>query len=626
MADDIIHLLPDSVANQIAAGEVIQRPASVVKELVENAVDAGATSIDIIIKDAGRTLIQVVDNGSGMSMTDARMAFERHATSKISQANDLFSLHTMGFRGEALPSIAAVSEIDLRSMRRSDTTGTRIIIAASKVESQTPEACVPGTNIMVKRLFFNLPARRKFLKKDSVELSHIMREFERMALVNTSLAFTLTHNDILLHQLLPASLKQRIGALFGKTLEHGIIPISAETSLAEINGFISLPQNCRRRGAQQFFFVNGRNMRHPYFHKAVLSCYQELIASDTQPNYFINFTVDPQTIDVNIHPQKHEIKFENEQPIWQILTAAVKEALGRYNAAPSIDFDRDNAPDIPVLIQGRSETEMPAFDIDPDYNPFTTRAPANPAQSYPAQCGISSRINSRTAVSSDWQKLYENFSRGTDAAPNASTPGGNADSAPAPALDITSEEKTWSFQLKNRYIITPSRSGLMIIDQHRAHVRVLYEKYLDRLTGGDMPSQRLIFPDTVTLDPDSEIILSAILPQMSASGFDFANLGNRTWSINAAPATLGKLRPAEAVLDIIQAVAEDAGQEFDTAQWQKVALALAQSSAIRSGTQLSGDEIENLISDLFRLPTPNYTPDGLTVLRLLDLSSISALF
>ncbi len=626
MADDIIHLLPDSVANQIAAGEVIQRPASVVKELVENAVDAGATSIDIIIKDAGRTLIQVVDNGSGMSMTDARMAFERHATSKISQANDLFSLHTMGFRGEALPSIAAVSEIDLRSMRRSDTTGTRIIIAASKVESQTPEACVPGTNIMVKRLFFNLPARRKFLKKDSVELSHIMREFERMALVNTSLAFTLTHNDILLHQLLPASLKQRIGALFGKTLEHGIIPISAETSLAEINGFISLPQNCRRRGAQQFFFVNGRNMRHPYFHKAVLSCYQELIASDTQPNYFINFTVDPQTIDVNIHPQKHEIKFENEQPIWQILTAAVKEALGRYNAAPSIDFDRDNAPDIPVLIQGRSETEMPAIDIDPDYNPFTTQVPANPAQSYPAQCGISSRINSRTAVSSDWQKLYENFSRGTDAAPNASTPGGNADSASAPALDITSEEKTWSFQLKNRYIITPSRSGLMIIDQHRAHVRVLYEKYLDRLTGGDMPSQRLIFPDTVTLDPDSEIILSAILPQMSASGFDFANLGNRTWSINAAPATLGKLRPAEAVLDIIQAVAEDAGQEFDTAQWQKVALALARSSAIRSGTQLSGDEIENLISDLFRLPTPNYTPDGLTVLRLLDLNSISALF
>lgn len=626
MADDIIHLLPDSVANQIAAGEVIQRPASVVKELVENAVDAGATSIDIIIKDAGRTLIQVVDNGSGMSMTDARMAFERHATSKISQATDLFSLHTMGFRGEALPSIAAVSEIDLRSMRRSDPSGTRIIITASKVESQTPEACVPGTNIMVKRLFFNLPARRKFLKKDSVELGHIIREFERMALVNTSLAFTLTHNDVLLHQLLPSSLKQRIGALFGKTLEHGIIPISAETSLAEINGFISLPQNCRRRGAQQFFFVNGRNMRHPYFHKAVLSCYQELIASDTQPNYFINFTVDPQTIDVNIHPQKHEIKFENEQPIWQILTAAVKEALGRYNAAPSIDFDRDNAPDIPVLIQGRSDTEMPGIDIDPNYNPFSTQAPVHQSQSSRAQYGISSRMNSRTAVSSDWQKLYENFSRGTDAAPDAPTPAENTAPTSAPALDITSEEKTWSFQLKNRYIITPSRSGLMIIDQHRAHVRVLYEKYLDRLTGGDMPSQRLIFPDTVTLDPDSEIILSAILPQMAASGFDFANLGNRTWAINAAPATLGKLRPAEAVLDIIQSVAEDAGQEFDTAQWQKVALALARSSAIRSGAQLSGEEIENLISDLFRLPTPNYTPDGLTVLRLLDLNSISDLF
>ena len=628
MADDIIHLLPDSVANQIAAGEVIQRPASVVKELVENAVDAGATSIDIIIKDAGRTLIQVVDNGSGMSMTDARMAFERHATSKISQATDLYSLHTMGFRGEALPSIAAVSEIDLRSMRRDDTSGTRIIIAASKVESQTPEACVPGTNIMVKRLFFNLPARRKFLKKDSVELSHIVREFERMALVNTSLAFTLTHNDVLLHQLLPSSLKQRIGSLFGKTLEHGIVPISAETSLVKIDGFISLPQNCRRRGAQQFFFVNGRNMRHPYFHKAVLSCYQDLIATDTQPNYFINLTVDPQTIDVNIHPQKHEIKFENEQPIWQILTAAVKEALGRYNAVPSIDFDRDNAPEIPVLIQGRAGTEMPSVNIDPGYNPFSTPAPQTPAQTTHAQYGgVSSRMNSRSALTTDWQKLYDNFSRATDTAPTSPhTPAADVNQTSSPTLDITSEEKTWSFQLKNRYIITPSRSGLMIIDQHRAHVRVLYEKYLARLTGGDMPSQRLIFPDSVTLDPDSEIVLSAILPQMATSGFDLANLGDHTWAINAAPSTLGKLRPAEAVIDIIQAVADDAGQEFDTEQWQKVALALARTSAIRSGTQLSGEEIENLISDLFRLPTPNYTPDGLTVLRLLDLPSISALF
>jgi len=335
---DVIKLLPDSVANQIAAGEVIQRPASVVKELVENAVDAGATEIQVIIKDAGRTLVQVVDNGTGMSATDARLAFERHSTSKIRQADDLFSLHTMGFRGEALASICAVSQVDLRTMRREDNVGTRLIINGSKVESQQPEACAPGSNMMVRNLFFNVPARRKFLKKDSVEMSNIIHEFERLALVNPTLELTLVHNDVTLHRLPPANMRQRIVDLFGKQLNDKLIPVETDTSIVRISGFIVRPEHCRKRNALQYLFVNGRNMRHPYFHKAVMQCYEGLVPADEQPTYFLDFNVDPQTIDVNIHPTKNEIKFEQEQSIRQILYAAVKETLGRFATAPEIDF------------------------------------------------------------------------------------------------------------------------------------------------------------------------------------------------------------------------------------------------------------------------------------------------
>ena len=405
---DIIRLLPDSVANQIAAGEVIQRPASVIKELVENAIDAGATNIKIILKDAGRTLIQVIDNGNGMSMTDARLAFERHATSKIKDASDLFSLHTMGFRGEALASIAAIAQIDLRTMRKEDSIGTRILISGSKVESQQPEACPPGCNMMVKNLFFNVPARRKFLKKDSVELSNIVHEFERLALVNTNVEFSLIHNGSTLHQLLPGSLKQRIIDLFGKSLDHQLIPIETATSLAKINGFIGLPENARRRGALQYFFVNGRNMRHPYFHKAVLQCYEQLIPSDQQPNYFINFIVDPDSIDVNIHPTKHEIKFENEQPIWQILSAAIKESLGKFNAVPSINFDAEDVPDIPTF---KPNINAPHdLELDTSYNPFK---PANEVSK--TQHHIPSRVNNSSwqrefsSSTNNWEKLYEQF-------------------------------------------------------------------------------------------------------------------------------------------------------------------------------------------------------------------------
>jgi DNA mismatch repair protein MutL len=458
---DVIRLLPDSVANQIAAGEVIQRPASVIKELVENSVDAGATHIQIILKDAGRTLIQVVDNGCGMSDTDARLAFERHATSKISQAADLFALNTMGFRGEALASIAAIAQVDLRTMRRGESVGSRLIINGSKVESQEPEACQPGSNMMVKNLFFNVPARRKFLKKDSVELSNILREFERLALVNPELEFTLVHNDSVLHQLLRGSLKQRIGDLFGKSLEKQIIPVETETSIVKVTGFVGLPECARKRNALQYFFVNGRNMRHPYFHKAVMQCYEQLIPSDEQPNYFLNFEVAPDSIDVNIHPTKNEIKFENEQSIWQILVAAIKESLGKFNAVPSINFDAEDMPDIPAFTPDANAQH--GIELDLSYNPFAS----TPVSSTPKSSGggtPSSWRRETNAVTGDWEKLYANFTgKRDDSIENIRASAINEIDAIVDIpeeevivqskLDIESDEVVQNLmQIKNRYI------------------------------------------------------------------------------------------------------------------------------------------------------------------------------
>lgn len=622
--DDVIRLLPDSVANQIAAGEVIQRPASVVKELVENSIDAGATSVQIIVKDAGRTLIQVVDDGIGMSTTDARMAFERHATSKIRQATDLFTLHTMGFRGEALPSIAAVSEIELRTMRRDDTTGTRLLLSASKVESQVPEAGVPGTNLKVKNLFFNLPARRKFLKKDTVELNHIVREFERLALVNTSVRFTLIHNDVTLHQLYSGNLKQRICELFGKNFEHQIIPVETETSIVRINGFVSLPANARKRNALQFFFVNGRYMRHPYFHKAVLKCYEDLISSDSQPNYFINLVVDPETIDVNIHPQKYEIKFENEQPVWQILSAAIKEALGRFNLNGALDFDSVDVPDIPVF-KPDDRTDAPTEDADPFFNPFAED------------------FASHKSVPVDWEKLYGDFSarsaEGLEHVRGSMMNIGIKRSAiglseigqettvpePEPLLNVEETIEPSMLQLKNRYIVSTSKNGLLLIDQHRAHTLILYEKYLAMINNGDIPTQRLIFPDSVTFDAAQNVIVSSIDELLASMGFDISNLGNNTWAINAVPAILGKESPVEALIDIISAVANE-DENIENSQWQKIALSMARSAAVKYGTSLTKAEMDTLVGDLFRLATPTYTPDGKTVLTTIDMTEINKLF
>ena len=625
---DIIKLLPDSVANQIAAGEVIQRPASVIKELVENAIDAGANNIKIILKDAGRTLIQVIDNGSGMSTTDARLAFERHATSKIKEAADLFALHTMGFRGEALASIAAIAQVDLRTMRKDDTIGTRIVINGSKVESQQPEACSPGTNMMVKNLFFNVPARRKFLKKDSVELSNIVHEFERLALVNLDTEFTLIHNENTLYQLLPGTLKQRIVALFGKSLDHQLIPIETETSLVKINGFVSLPENARRRGTLQYFFVNGRNMRHPYFHKAVIQCYDQLIASDVQPNYFINFAVSPDTIDVNIHPTKNEIKFENEQPIWQILSAAIKESLGKYNVVPAIDFNTDDIPDIPAFKPDVNATHD--IELDSSYNPFDNTTPSSSNQPR-----IASRVNNSwqrefSTSTQDWEKLYKQFNEKTNqGASNLQKSSINNNNSPFDefAYDFKPEFESScnAIQLKNRYIITPNRDSITIIDQHRAHIRILYDRYLVLASNGNLTTQRLIFPDILQLTTTQTITLESINDQLSELGFDIAYLGDNSWSINGIPSAINDTNPSELVSKMIDTI-ESSGESLETELLSKIALSMARSSAIKPGQSLTNAEIEQLIGDLFKLPTPNHTPDGKTIIASIPIADITKLF
>lgn len=605
---DVIRLLPDSVANQIAAGEVIRRPSNVVKELVENAVDAGATEVQVIIKDAGRTLVQIVDNGCGMSQTDARMAFERHSTSKIRQADDMFALHTMGFRGEALASIAAIAQIDMRTMRQGDTVGTRLIINGSRVESQKPEACAPGTNIMVKNLFYNVPARRKFLRKDASEMAQIMQEFQRMALVNEGVRLSLVSQDKPHTSLMPATFKQRITDLFGQQMGRQLLPISTKTSVVNIEGYIGTPQSARRRCTTQYLMVNGRHMRHPYFHKAILHCYEGMIGADMAPSYFVRLTVDPSTIDVNVHPQKEEIKFEQEAAIWQILTAAVREGLGRFGAGADIDFDTADAPDIPIFKPDNPAKATPPSGGDPSYNPFDP--PRQPAFS---------RREGGGNVPRDWEQLYQSFASGAPEEPS--------EPSSLPSLPETEDTDTDShtLQLRRRYILTPCRSGLMIVDQHRAHIRVLYDSIVKDLDQGPLASQRSMFPDMVTLTPEQTVVLQHSTEQVTALGFDISYLGDNAWSVEALPALSSTTPPQTLLADIADALRADAsGTDLRQRLITAAALAIARSAATAAGTPLTAEQMDTLLAQLLLCPAPNYTPDGQPVITIIDADTLLA--
>lgn len=634
---DIIKLLPDSVANQIAAGEVIQRPASVIKELVENAIDAGATSIQIVLKDAGRTLIQVIDNGKGMSDTDARLAFERHSTSKISKAEDLFSLQTMGFRGEALASIAAIAQVELRTRAKGAQLGTKIMINASKCESQEPDMCPEGSNFMIKNIFFNVPARRKFLKSNQVELSNIIKEYEKLALVNHHVDFSLSNNDKLLNKFSGGSFKQRIASLWGAKVDQQLVPLNTDTSLVRITGFVSKPEGARKRNFLQFLFVNGRFMRHPYFHKAIISSYSELIPDDEQPNYFLNFSVDPESIDVNIHPTKTEIKFENELPIWQILAAAVKESLGRFSAVPQIDFDTIDAPEIPAF-NDHTVVTAPEDGVDPTYNPFKpqSKSSAGGGSSYhPQSAGSFGGYSSNPLP--DWEKLYQNFEKGKQEGIASITeqdvedsfsdigevePVNNGVQAEIITPDVSS---AMCMQMKGRYILSPIKSGLMIVDQHRAHVRVLFEQYIKQLDTTTISSQRVLFPEVLQLTTSQNIILKELEPEMEKIGFNLAQLSGNDWSINAVPAGMENVNIKDTILQVIDEVSMG-GTSITTKVYESIALRVAKSAAIPYGKTMLQEEMDTLLSKLLCLQNPNYTPDGKTIISVLSNDQLEKMF
>jgi len=618
---DIIQLLPDSVANQIAAGEVIQRPASVVKELVENAIDAGASNINVIIVDAGRTSIQVIDDGKGMSETDARLSFERHATSKIRKADDLFSLHTMGFRGEALASIAAVAQIDLKTRMKGEDLGTQLTISGSRFVGQEPCACPVGSNFTVENLFFNVPARRKFLKSNTTELNNIITAFERIVLVYPQISFTLHSNGTELFNLRSCSYRQRIVEVFGKRLNQDLLPIGVDTSLCRIHGFVGKPESARKKVLQQYFFVNERYMKHAYFHKAVMTAFDRLIPQGEQIPYFLYFEVPAENIDVNIHPTKTEIKFENEQAIWQILLASVKEAVGKFNDVPSIDFDTEGKPDIPVFNPNGS-TSAPKISFNPQYNPFK--------QSSQPQ---------RTTNTEGWESLYAGLDTNTetpqtDLFGQEDTPIGNVDngetiiSSVATAPDATAmiEDKSPThYQYKGSYIMTAVKSGLMIINQHRAHVRILYEAYLRQLSEHKVHSQKVLFPEMVQFSVSDSVILEHILPEMTEMGFQLDNLGGGSYAVNGVPAGIEGLNAVTLITDMVAAAIESGThvkEEID----HVLALSLARNAAIPQGQVLSNSEMESIVNELFACSNVNYTPSGTPIIAIMQQHDIEHLF
>lgn len=609
---DIVRLLPDSVANQIAAGEVIQRPASVIKELVENAVDAGAGNIDVYVQDAGRTSIQVVDDGKGMSETDARLAFERHATSKITKAEDLFTLRTMGFRGEALPSIVAVSQVTLQTRTHDSELGTRLQIEGGRVLEQEPCVCGIGANFEVRNLFFNIPARRKFLKSNHTELNNIIQEFERIALVNHSVSFSLTSDGTPHIRLMASNMRKRIVDIFGKKIGEDLVSVDVDTTLVRITGYVGRPESSRKKGAHQYFFVNGRYMRHPYFSKAVLEAFSGLVPDGEQVPFFLYLSIDPANIDVNISPTKTEVKFENEPAIWQIIHAGIRESLGRFNAMPTIDFDGAKDAEIPVMDMTIGHVAPPKINIDSTYNPF--------AQGDTVPNGRQSIPSSRSKVSAEeWTRLY------SDLLPQKAEPVPVQQSMFADEPFEEEEVSGFHFQYKGQYLVSATSSGLMIVDQHRAHVRVLYDKYMKQMEKQENVTQGLLFPELLSLPPSDAQILEQILEDVRHLGFDVASIGGGSFSINGLPAGIEGLSPQALLKDMVASVRDGKQPELHECR-HRMSLSLAKAAAIVEGQVLSQPEMDVLMSDLFKSTNSNITPDGRTIVVILKQESISKMF
>jgi DNA mismatch repair protein MutL len=647
---DIIQLLPDSVANQIAAGEVIQRPASIIKELVENSLDAGASHIQVVVEDAGKTLVQVIDNGSGMSATDARLSFERHATSKIKKATDLFALRTMGFRGEALASIAAVAQVELRTRKEGEELGTSICIEGSKLVSQEAISCPIGANFAVKNLFFNIPARRKFLKSNQTELTNILTEFERIALAHPEVKFTIHSAQSVLMDLPQGNFRQRIVSIFGRKIDAQLVPIHTDTTLAKIKGFVGTPTASKKKNAHQYMFVNGRYMRHPYFAKAIQTAYDRLIPEGQQVPFFINFEVDPARIDVNIHPTKTEIKFEDDSAIFQILLASVREALGKSGAIPALDFDVEGRPDIPPMrFEGESDITPPQIHINTSFNPFATENPFTTENAdrhvgknaskgnYQGNSTFDSSFerSGRPAVShnaTNWQQVYDEAKKSSnhlfpDDDTLLSTQADNKEQeSDTPLFDVlpSAEQASVTSTLTNeflqyhgRYIVTPLNAGLALIDQHRAHTRIIYERLMRQLKTQQAPSQRLLFPEMLTVPLSEAIVLEEIMPQLQHVGFDISPLGQGSFSILAMPLGAEGMKPAELVGSILADAVTGEAQAADTVA-HLIATSLAQKIAMPVGQALCNEDMKELTEQLFTCQTPQLTPNGLPTIIMLN--------
>lgn len=596
---DLIQLLPDSVANQIAAGEVVQRPASAVKELLENTIDAGATNIKLIIKESGKTLIQVVDDGCGMSERDARICFERHATSKIRSAGDLFAIRTLGFRGEALASIASVAQVELKTRRTEDEVGTSVVIEGTEFKGQTPVQCPAGTSISVKNLFYNVPARRNFLKSNTLELKHIIDEFFRVTLVNPGIAFTFYNQDKILHQLPSSNLKQRIINLFGNSYGQKLIPLSQKTDLVDISGFIGKPEYAKKSRGEQFFFTNGRYMKSPYLHHAVESAFKELIPTDAIPSYFIYLQVDPKTIDINIHPTKTEINFQEIKSIYTLLFTAVKQAIGTFNLAPSIDFNPEQGLNIPPLPTGYLPNP-PTITINPDYNPFEKRSDQHFSRQRPEM---------PSANTLGWEKLYEPL------------PKENV----GEKLNLPISEQKRAIQIKNGWIVTHTASGILIIDQQYAHERILYERFLEPRTTHQPVSQKLLLPHTLQLSPDDAHVLLEWLAALTDLGFDIAEFGRNTFLVHAMPQAAGSTPPDELIQSLIESL-KTPDQEAKGKPDTLIAKSLAKKMAVRRGKRLLQEEVDMIVEGLLACRVPDLSPDGKPTLMVIPFDEINKKF
>lgn len=603
---DIIQLLPDSVANQIAAGEVVQRPASAVKELIENAIDAGADRIKLLVKDAGKTLIQVIDNGCGMSITDARVCFERHATSKIRKAEDLFAIRTMGFRGEAMASIAAIAQVELKTKRIEDELGTVIQIEGSKVINQFPEAVANGTSISVKNLFYNIPARRNFLKSNSVEMRHIIEEFQRIALANPEIFLSLHSDNNELFHLSPGSLKQRIVHIFGNNYNQKLVPVEEETTIININGFVGKPEYAKKTRGEQFFFVNKRFIRDPYLNHAIMNAYEDILQAETFPLYVLFIDIDPAKIDINVHPTKTEIKYEDDKSIYAILRSAVKRSLGRYNITPTLDFDQETSFSGLISSKPLEDIQAPTITFNPNFNPFEIDEEGNPIPKYSRGDNYANNIERKTAMPQNWDTLYKIAEQEEE----IQLPLIPTEKVLNTIATPYSESKKLFFQIHNRYIVSQIHSGLMLIDQQTAHERILFEQYKAHLDDNKGSSQQSLFPSTIELSSADFELMNDLLPELQSLGFQLRPFGKTTYVIEGIPADLGNNVNETKVVEQLLEDFKNNKTDLKLDKRENLARSLAKSSAIKSGTALDNEAMSDLIDRLFACESPNISVHG----------------